>query len=369
VVAENVQALTNALGKVAQEPANVHRVLLVGDTVGVPRVLRHLDNGLLCGIVGAEIRPQYHAELAEMAADRRVEFLVQPRVKTPGYSRFVSSIRELAPDLILCDSYSMLLRPEVLGIPVAGAINVHAGLLPRYRGSNPVQWTIIDDEDKAGVSIHYMDEGFDSGDMIARREVPVLFTDTWRDVMGRIDDATDDLEEEFLPAILTGRAAATPQDPRQARHHRRRTPADGRIEWSQPVRDIYNLVRALVRPLPGAFYVRDDKTVLIDDYMTIAEVAALKQQMIGGKWQTPGAGSLRVNRQTADGRILLDVFDIGGNQAGEAELQQIDYRARTATLRWSPEVPDRVSNSRARELAVEFARKELGIASLQTQES
>ncbi len=333
---------------------------MVGDTVGVPRLLRHMDPSLLCAIVAAEIRPQQHAAIANVAAQHAVPFLIQPRNTAPGYSAFVQSVAERAPELILCDSYSMLLRPDVLRLSRAGAVNVHGGMLPRYRGANPIQWMLISDESDAGVTIHYMDDGFDSGDVIARRSVEVTFTDTWRDVMARINVATDELLAAHLPAILAGTAPATPQDPAQARRFDHRKPADGRIDWSKSVRDIYNLVRALVSPLPGAFYVTEAETVVLDNFMPIAEVALLKQRMMGGAWRVPDGGRLRILPGASDERIALDVRGTGGEQTGEAELTALDYVARSAIVRLSSSV----SPTSVLPEVEEFARSELGITRL-----
>lgn len=333
---------------------------MVGDTVGVPRLLRHMDPSLVCAIVAAEIRPQQHAAIARIAAQLAVPFLIQPRSTAPGYAAFVQSVSERAPELILCDSYSMLLRPDVLRLPRAGAVNVHGGVLPRYRGANPIQWMLISDETEAGVTIHLMDDGFDSGDVIAQRSVEVTFTDTWRDVMGRITVATDELLAAHLPAILAGTARATPQDPAQARRFAHRKPADGRIDWSKSVRDIYNLVRALVSPLPGAFYVTETETVVLDDFMPIGDVALLKQRMIGGAWKVSGGGRLRILPGASDQRIALDVHGTGGERIGEAELTTLDYMARSAIVRLSPAMPP----PSVLPLVEEFARAELGITHL-----
>jgi methionyl-tRNA formyltransferase len=316
--------------------------------------------------VGAEIRPQYHSALAAIAEEREVAFCIQPRVTSPEYSRFVQLVTELAPDLILCDSYSMLLRPEILSVPRAGAVNVHGGLLPQYRGGNPVQWAIINDESQAGVTIHYMDAGFDSGSVIAQRQVPVLFTDTWRDVMTRINAATEELLGEHIPPILSGTAKAVPQDPAQARHYRHRTPADGSIDWSLSIRAIYNLVRALVAPLPGAFYGSNGATVVVGDYLTIAEVAALKQEVMGGRWPGPASTALRINSASSHERILLDVFDAGGDPIGNAEVDAIDYQARTALFRWTAvERSSSRHTTQGLDSAQWFARTELGITKLE----
>ncbi|HXJ47928.1 MAG TPA: formyltransferase family protein [Candidatus Acidoferrum sp.] len=292
--------------------------------------------------------------------------MIQPRFTTPAYSRFVRLVTKLAPDLILCDSYSMLLRTDILNVPREGVVNVHGGILPQYRGGNPVQWAIINDEMQAGVTMHYMDEGFDSGPVIAQRRVPLLFTDTWRDVMKRLEVATEDLLGEQIALILVGRATAVAQDSAQSRHYPHRKPADGRIDWSQPIRAIYNLVRALVAPLPGAFYVTGDATKTLSAYLTIAEVAALKQEILGGRWPALGPNALRVNARSSQAHIWLDLYDLQGGQLGGAEIYSIDYAARTADIRLSSVEPSGPRRAQALESARDFARTELGLSKVET---
>src|SRR6476659_2390626 len=134
----------------------MERVLLFGDGVGVPLFFESVSGELVRGIVAAEIRPQYHDELSRLAGAHQIPFLVQPRKQSASYDQFVRDVRALAPDLIVVNSYSMLLHPEILEIPRLGCVNLHPALLPKYRGSNPLQWVIINDESETGVTMHYM---------------------------------------------------------------------------------------------------------------------------------------------------------------------------------------------------------------------
>lgn len=119
------------------------RVLLFGDIPGVPQLLRHISPQYVVGIVCAEIRPQYHAALSEVAQSHQLPLLIQPKVNSPDYAAFKESVNQLAPDLILVNSYSMIVREEILAIPRLGGINIHGALLPQYRGCNPIQWSIL----------------------------------------------------------------------------------------------------------------------------------------------------------------------------------------------------------------------------------
>ena len=257
-------------------------MLVFGADVGVSQLLRHLPSGIVCGIVAAGIRPSQHRILQEIARKIQLPFLVQPRATSIEYTSFVEQVRRLQPDLILVSSYSMLLRLEVLSIPSCGAVNIHGALLPEYRGANPVQWALLNDETETGVTMHYMNEGFDSGDIIAQRHVPIYFEDTWHEIYARLGIETEGLLSEELPKLLSGTNTRQAQDENRAHHWRRRHPEDGLIDWQQNPRQIYNLIRALVKPLPGAFYINaSGNRIVLNEYMAIEEVVALKDSLKG----------------------------------------------------------------------------------------
>jgi Methionyl-tRNA formyltransferase len=257
----------------------MEKVLLFGDSWGVPLLVQSISSELICGIVAAEIRPQYHDELARLAAAQHVPFLVQPRRQSASYDQFVDQVRALAPDLVTVNSYSMLLHSELLEIPRLGCLNLHPALLPKYRGSNPLQWVIINNERETGVTMHYMNSEFDAGDIIAQRRVPIGPEDTWLDVRGRVAAATRELLREEIPRVIAQTNNRTAQNESEACSFPRRRPEDGEIDWNESAADIHNLIRALVAPLPGAFYyVGGEKTVL-DKYLSLAEVTDLKETL------------------------------------------------------------------------------------------
>jgi methionyl-tRNA formyltransferase len=254
----------------------IGKILLFGDSWGLPQLIKNLPGELVCGIVGAEIRPQYHAELEALADAHQVPYLRQPRKQTEHYLSFIDHVCALTPDLILVNSYSMLLHPEILCIPRFGSINIHSALLPKYRGSNPLQWVIINDEAETGVTMHYMTAQFDAGDIIAQRRVPICFQDTWLDLQTRCAAATDALLREEMVKVLTQTNERRPQAESVASYSRRRRPEDGLIDWRQDVVSIHNLIRALVRPLPGAFYYSSTGQVTLDEYLFVPEIISLK---------------------------------------------------------------------------------------------
>jgi len=177
----------------------VRRILLFGDDLGLAGLIKVIPVELICGLVGAEIRPHQHVSLQQLAKAQRLPLLIQPRATSAAYPAFVGKVRHLAPDLIIVNSYSMLIRPEILAIPRFGDVNIHGPLLLQYRGCNPIQWVLLNNETETGVTMHYMAAEFDTGDIIAQRMVPIYFEDTWRDIQARIGAATEAMLAEEIP--------------------------------------------------------------------------------------------------------------------------------------------------------------------------
>jgi methionyl-tRNA formyltransferase len=254
----------------------VERVVFCAHGRGMRQLLEHFPAGVVRGLVVPAVRPEEHAAVQRLAEERRLPLAVQVSPASPGYADFISRVMSWSPQMLVVNSYSMLIRADVLDRLPFGGINIHGGLLPRQRGCHPVQWAIIGGEAETGATMHFMTTEFDTGDIIAQRRVPILFEDTWVDVQERIWAAAGDILAEQVPRLLSGRATGTAQDESRARYLRKRYPEDGAIDWDRPVLDIYNLVRALVRPLPGAFYFRGYDKVLLDRYLPLSAVAALK---------------------------------------------------------------------------------------------
>jgi methionyl-tRNA formyltransferase len=261
------------------------RILLFGDIHGIPQLIRHIPLKNVCGLVAASIRPQYHDDLKKFAIKNNLPLLIQPRFGADGYSNFRKNIEDLAPDLIWVYSYSMILRDDILSAPKFGGINIHGGLLPEYRGCSPTEWSIIKCENIAGVTLHVISSGIDEGPIIDRSITQLFIEDTWQSASDRIALLTDQLIERNLKSILLGNWSSTPQVDEKAQYHRRRYPEDGRFEWDSPVIEIYNLVRALVAPHPGASYLRGDGSLnVIDCYKTPAEITLMKFDNYGNEF-------------------------------------------------------------------------------------
>lgn len=313
------------------------RLVLFGDPSGIPQVLSCLDgNAEILAIVRAAIRPGQQAELQVLADRAKVPLLIQPSWRDASYRDFVAGLKALEPDLFVINSYSMILRPDLLAIPVRGTINIHGGLLPDYRGANVTEWALINEERQSGVTMHMVDAGIDTGPIIGQAVVPLYFDDTWVDARQRINAETGVLLAEQMPRILAGSYSAVVQD--KGRHWHRRSAEDGQFTWDQPIRHIYNLVRALVAPHPGAFWRRaDGTTVTLDRWHSLGELAVLKARHRGG-WRYKSVSLspkpfLRAQQAVpAKTCIPFDVFDVSGSVVGVVSVTDIDCYAGRASI-------------------------------------
>jgi methionyl-tRNA formyltransferase len=186
----------------------------------------------------------------ELAEQHDVPVLVDPDVRAP---ELATRLRALAPDFVFSFMCRTMLPSALLDIPRLGALNLHPSALPKYRGRSPINWVLVHGETETGVSLHYMVERPDRGDLVAQRRFPISETDTALTLHKRATDEARRLFSETYPLLRDGRAPRIPQDGSQASYFGGRTPDDGWIDWRWPVRRIYDLVRAVTHPYPGAF--------------------------------------------------------------------------------------------------------------------
>lgn len=165
---------------------------------------------------------------------------------------FLAQMKEWSPDLVITAAYGKILPPAVLAVPADGCINVHASLLPKYRGAAPVQWAILNGDRVTGITIMKMDAGMDTGDILIQRECPVDPDETTMELMGRLAAAGADLLAEALPQYLSGRLRPIPQDNSLATFSPPIQKEQGLIDWTLSSERIHNQIRAL-SAWPGAY--------------------------------------------------------------------------------------------------------------------
>ncbi|MCL2827858.1 MAG: methionyl-tRNA formyltransferase [Oscillospiraceae bacterium] len=173
----------------------------------------------------------------------------QPNTLRDGEA--VSLIRSLAPELIVVVAYGKILPKEILDLPPYGCINVHASLLPKYRGAAPIQWAVLNGEQETGVTIMHMAEGMDTGDMIAIRQTEIGPQETSGELFERLKDLGARLLAETIQTIADGTATRIPQDDAQATLAPPLRRDMSPVDWDRPADQIMNQIRGL-NPWPVA---------------------------------------------------------------------------------------------------------------------
>ncbi|MEF7437026.1 methionyl-tRNA formyltransferase [Paenibacillus lautus] len=185
----------------------------------------------------------------EAALRHGIPVLQPQRLRNP---EAVAELAEYKPDLIVTAAYGQILPKSVLDMPALGCLNVHGSLLPAYRGGAPIQRSIINGESVTGITLMYMAEGLDTGDMIARTEVPIEDDDTAGTMFEKLSQAGAELLRRELPRLVKGKVEAEPQDDSKATYAPNLTRDDEKIDWSRTSREIYDQIRGLV-PYSGGF--------------------------------------------------------------------------------------------------------------------
>lgn len=185
----------------------------------------------------------------EAALRHGIPVLQPQRLRNP---EAVAELAEYKPELIVTAAYGQILPKSVLDMPALGCLNVHGSLLPAYRGGAPIQRSIINGESVTGITLMYMAEGLDTGDMIARTEVPIEDDDTAGTMFEKLSQAGAELLRRELPRLVKGRVEAEPQDDSKATYAPNLTRDDEKIDWSRTSREIYDQIRGLV-PYSGGF--------------------------------------------------------------------------------------------------------------------
>lgn len=214
-------------------------------------------------------------------------------------------LRRLAPDVGVVVAYGEILPPEVLNIPPKGFLNVHASLLPRHRGASPIQAAILVGDTVTGVTIMLMDEGMDTGPILAQREIPIASDETGGTLFEKLSTAGAALLVETLPRWLKGDVTPRAQDHARATVTRLLKKEDGRVDWSMPAAHIERKVRAY-SPWPGSFTTWDGTRLKVIAVHLLERSAGDKEP-----------GTVRrvddtVAVATGDGWLALDEIQLAG---------------------------------------------------------
>jgi len=288
--------------------------------MGTPDFALQTLQGLIdagCKMVGVYTQPDRPKGRGKQLAAPPVKVLAQ-KYDIPVYQPLklrqpeaVAELEALAPDLIVVVAYGQILPKSVLEIPAHGCINVHASLLPKYRGAAPINKAIIDGETETGITTMYMDVGLDTGDMLVKKTLSIGPEETAGELHDRLASLGRETMEETLRQLCAGTLQREVQDDEQSTYASMMKKEDGRIDWNLSAQEIHNHVRGL-DPWPGAY------TTLNGELLKLAETSPEAAEGLPGSVIAAdkngvcvacGSGSLRIQQLQLAGRKRLAAAD------------------------------------------------------------
>ena len=202
-------------------------------------------------------RKLFASPVKQIALDYGIEVLQPERVSTP---EFCSEIHRRGPDLVIVTAFGQILKKEFLDIPQWGVINIHASLLPKYRGAAPIHCAILNDEDKTGLTAMKMDTGLDTGPILLQEELSIAPDETAGQLHDRLADLSGRFMIQCMNALEDDRLVETPQDEKSATYASKIDKQMSRVNWDQSAEQISAFIRAL-DPWPGAFTTCKNKKI------------------------------------------------------------------------------------------------------------
>jgi methionyl-tRNA formyltransferase len=291
--------------------------------IAVPALRALAASTELVGVVCQPDRPSgrglelHEPEVKQAARELGVEVHQPVKVKTGNLDTW---LREREPDVAVVLAYGRILPPAVLSAPRRGCMNLHASLLPLYRGAAPIQWAIISGETRTGISLMQMDEGLDTGPVYAVRELPILDDDDAGALAERLAELAAVVVREDLPRAVSGELRPVPQDGARATYAPPLTREDARIDWTQDARAIVNRIRGL-SPRPGAFTTLGKKTLKVlaarpgpagDSVGPAGEVVRADK---GAVFVAAGRGLVEILRGQLEGKKAMAAADLVNGRA------------------------------------------------------
>lgn len=294
------------------------RIIFMGTPAfAVPALDTLLDAN--CDIIGVYTQPDRRSgrgrrltapPVKQAAIERGLPVFQPPSLRRDEEAR--QHIASIAPDLIVIVAYGLFLPTDTLGVPPLGALNIHPSLLPRHRGPSPVATAILEGDASTGVTVMQLDEGMDSGPIIAQRRTPIGAEETAENLTIRLFEMGAELLADTIYPWRDGEIEAVPQSEADATITRLLKREDGAIDWTQSAEQIARQIRAY-HPWPGSFTRWNGRQLKVHEASTLD---GIKNGLPGTVTQLPqgiavvtGEGALLLHRVQIEGRQATDISD------------------------------------------------------------
>jgi methionyl-tRNA formyltransferase len=267
------------------------------------------------GVVTKTDKPQGRGQRIEsppikiLSQQYGIPILQPEKLKT---EEFFNELKSFNPDLICVTAYGKILPKNILELPPRGGINVHASLLPKYRGAAPINWAIINGEKNTGITTMLMDEGMDTGDILLQHEIPIDEEDTGETLSEKLSHIGAELLIQTIKLLKENKLSPIPQDHSKATYASMLKKEDGLIDWSKSAQEIRNSIRGTL-PWPGAYTFLEGKNLKI--YRAIVSLGQGKPGLViistrGTLRVATGAGAIDIHELQIEGgkRLPIEAF-------------------------------------------------------------
>lgn len=213
--------------------------------------------------------------LREQAENYKIDFLTHPKINSDD---FLEKVEGYGCDIFVSMSFNQIFRKRLFEFPRLHTINCHAGKLPFYRGRNILNWALINDEKEFGITVHYVDEGIDTGDILAQRVFPITEQDTYATLLERAYDGCAELLYDTVKLLQAGQATRRAQIDTHSLgfYCIARMDGDEKLNWNQTSREVFNFVRAICRPGPEARTFIGNAEIRINRVQLLPDAPAFK---------------------------------------------------------------------------------------------
>ncbi len=306
------------------------RVVFMGTPeFAVPTLEALLDAHEVVAVVSQPDKPKGRGKkmlppaVKECAQKHGITVLQPEKVKDPA---FIEQLASYAPELIVVVAFGQILPIEILQMPQYGCVNVHGSLLPEYRGAAPMQWSVIDGKSVTGITTMYMAKGLDSGDMLLKKEVPILAEDTYGSLYEKMSHVGAELLIETVQGLQNGSITPIPQDHTAATYAPMITKETGHISWEKSAQEIVNLIRGL-SPAPGAYTTYEGETWKI---WSARKTDFTAEDAACGEIVDCGKKGIAV--RAADGCVLIEQMQAGSGKRMAADAYLRGHEVKKGVL-------------------------------------
>jgi len=287
---------------------NLKIVFMGTPEFAVPSLKRLLEEGYEIPLVitqpdkpagrGRKVKPP---PVKTFALEKGIHVYQPERLK--GNEELEERLKELAPDLIVVVAYGKILPSWLLDVPKFGVLNVHASLLPKYRGASPIQSALLNGEEETGVTVMKVSERLDAGDILSQKKIKITESDNAETLSKKLSHEGALLLSETIPLYVSGKVKPVPQNESEATYCFQIRKEMGKIDWEKPAREIFNMVRAFT-PWPSAYTFFRGKRVQLLKVFPVSEAGEPGEVVKAGKELivAAGEGALRIDSLKPEGK-------------------------------------------------------------------